>query len=358
MDESISGRVFGRPRLAHVAVGLLVSAGAIWLVFSSVNLEIVLQLLSAAALPPLLLLLATLAAQTVIRAIRWSLLLPRRHGRRVPARRTLAPMLVGYLGNALLPARLGEPARALLVARRESLPAAAAFGSVVLERIIDTTTLALLLLPAAWLLGAPGWILDAALVAAVISGLLLLVLAFTGLGGLVRLGDRIANRLRSNLVGTAASRLAGLLAEFSSGAEASDRRPIVVVAALLSLGAWLLDAGMFWLASASLGAPVEPVQAVVIAAVAVLGTAVPSAPGYVGTYELAATAAAVALGIPAEQALAVAILVHSLTLIPMAVAGAVALVAIQREGLSGSRMTGDHDCSGEGDASSTVRAAT
>jgi len=63
-----------------------------------------------------------------------------------------------------------------------------------------------------------------------------------------------------------------------------------------------------------------------------LATAVPAAPGYVGTFELAATATAVALGVPRAEALAMAILVHVITLIPIAVAGAVVLIA------SGSRL--------------------
>lgn len=335
METPLPVRTFGRPRVVAVALGLLVSVGAAWLVISTVDLEAVVQLLSNAAVAPLVALLVVLAFQAGVRAIRWSLLLPRRHGRRIPARRTLPPMLVGYLGNALLPARLGEPARALLVARRERVSAAASFGSVVLERVIDTATLACLMLPAAWLLSAPRWILEVGLLATVIAGIVLVLLSFVGLAGAVRLVERAAGRLGSGIAGSSATKLAGMLGQFSVGAGASGRRPVIAVAALVSLGAWFLDATMFWLASVSLGATLQPSQAIVIAGVAVLGTAVPAAPGYIATYELAATAAAVALGVPAEAALAIAIVVHALTVVPMAIAGAIALAMIQRDGLGG-----------------------
>ena len=91
-----------------------------------------------------------------------------------------------------------------------------------------------------------------------------------------------------------------------------------------------------WLAAAPLGNPLGLADALVICGVAVLGTAIPSAPGYVGTYELAASAAAVALGIAPESALALAIVVHAMTLLPIALSGVVAFLLIQREVVQGS----------------------
>ena len=110
--------------------------------------------------------------------------------------------------------------------------------------------------------------------------------------------------------------------------------PVVLLAVLLSLVAWSLDATLVWLAALSIGVKLDPAQAILIAGVGVFATMIPAAPGYIGTYELAATATAVALGIDPESALAIAVLTHALVLLPMAGAGAVALIAIQREGLA------------------------
>jgi hypothetical protein len=242
-------------------------------------------------------------------------------------------LLVGYLGNAVLPARLGEPLRAVLVARRESLPAATTFGSVVLERIIDTATLALLILPAAWMAGAPNWIVQVAAIGALAAGAILAVLAFMGLAGPVRVFDRLASRARVGAPRSFVAGAAGHFREFANGAGASNRRPLILLTAFLSLVAWGLDATLVWLAALSIGVTLDPAQAILIAGVGVFATMIPAAPGYIGTYELAATATAVALGIDPESALAIAVLTHALVLLPMAGAGAVALLAIQREGL-------------------------
>ena len=52
-------------------------------------------------------------------------------------------------------------------------------------------------------------------------------------------------------------------------------------------------------------------------AVTILATAVPSAPAYVGTFELTVTAVAAAFGVPAADALAWALVAHAVTLLPL-----------------------------------------
>jgi hypothetical protein len=78
----------------------------------------------------------------------------------------------------------------------------------------------------------------------------------------------------------------------------------------------------------SVGVTIDPPAALLIAAVTVLGTALPSAPGYVGTFELAAASTAQALGVAAAPALALAVLAHAMAVLPVAIAGAVSLVVM------------------------------
>jgi hypothetical protein len=102
----------------------------------------------------------------------------------------------------------------------------------------------------------------------------------------------------------------------------------VVVAAVISAVCWGLDATTFWLVAQSIGVPVNPASALLIAAVTVLGTALPSAPGYVGTFDLAASTTAQALGVAAAPAVALAVLAHAATVLPTAGGGAISLVAM------------------------------
>ncbi len=110
---------------------------------------------------------------------------------------------------------------------------------------------------------------------------------------------------------------------------------MILAAGALSLGGWLLDAGLFLAAAASLGIALPVGSAVIIDAAGALATALPAAPGYVGTYDLAVSAVGAGLGLEPAKAVALAAVVHAMVLVPIALAGAVALVS---EALSGRSM--------------------
>jgi uncharacterized protein (TIRG00374 family) len=234
----------------------------------------------------------------------------------VPVRRIVAVLLVGYLGNTVLPARLGEPLRAAVLAQREGRSVPATFGSVVLERLLDTLVLAILASIAVLALNAPTWVARVALTAAVVATTVLVSLAFAPR---IRWRPGAARRLPSSVVQA--------IRDVLDGARSRGPRALAFAAAL-SAGAWLLDAVTYWLVAQSLGLQLSPLAAVVISAVTVLGTAVPAAPGYVGTFELATVAAAGAVGIDQTAGLALALVAHVVLVVPLAIAGAIAVAAI------------------------------
>jgi uncharacterized membrane protein YbhN (UPF0104 family) len=308
-------------RAALIIAGLAISVVAIWIVTRGVDLERTSAIVTAAAPGWLLVALVVVAGQTIVRAIRWRLLLPPPiadaglHGRSPSILRIVPVLLIGYLGNAVLPARLGEAARAVLIARRERLPVPQTLGSVVLERVLDTLVLALLGISAALIIGVPDWVIRIGLVGVALSIAAVAVLS-------------IAPRLLRRLSGGPLHRLVSGISAIVHGANVAKRPAAISGALLLSLMAWLLDASIYWLVGRSLGLDLSPVGATLIATVTVLSTAVPSAPGYVGTFELAAVAAASVVGFDPTTALAFAIVAHAVAVLPIALAGAVALVAL------------------------------
>lgn len=78
-----------------------------------------------------------------LRAWRWHYFL--RPTANLSSNRLFGPMMAGFAINGLLPARLGEFARAYVLARKESLPFPRVFGTIVVERIFDTLVLLALL---------------------------------------------------------------------------------------------------------------------------------------------------------------------------------------------------------------------
>jgi uncharacterized membrane protein YbhN (UPF0104 family) len=308
---------FGRGawrRVGLVVIGLVISVVATALVIRGVDLDRTLEIVRASDLRLLGLALFLLAAETAVRVVRWQMLLPRAASGRVPAIRILPAVLLGYLGNAVLPARLGEGVRAIVLSRREGLPFTATFGSAVLERILDSVTLAALGIGALIATGVAGDIGNLALAGLGISALALVALV---------IAPRILHHRLWPL-----PRVRGVIDGLLRGADVAGRPRVIGRAVVLTVAVWFLDAGIYWLAAQALGIGLTPVEALVVSVAAVLSTAIPAAPGFIGTFELAAAAAARAVGVAPEAALALALVAHVMAIVPNALSGVVAGLVI------------------------------
>jgi glycosyltransferase 2 family protein len=73
--------------------------------------------------------------------------------------------------------------------------------------------------------------------------------------------------------------------------------------------------------SGALGLPLDPVQWAFVLGVLALSTAIPAAPGSLGTYEFAGVTALGILGIGSSQALAATVLIHVIAALPPALLG-------------------------------------
>ena len=307
-------------RVAAFAAGLAISVAALWILVSSVDLAATSAALGRARIEWLVPIAGVLAVQLMLRTFRWSRLAATlRPEAPVPALRFVAPLVIGYLGNAVLPARLGEAVRAAILGRAERLPIASVLGTVLVERIVDTLTLAVLAGVVASAI-APVWIARLAVAVAVVGVIGLIVLV---VGGRI-----LATALRTATSGPlhrAATVAGGAIVNIAT-AVAGIPRTVLALAVVVSIAAWFCDALLFWLVSSSLGIGLSLPMAFLVGAVTVLGTAIPSLPGYVGTFEAAAVGAAVAFGVPSADALAFAVLAHACSTIPVASLGAIALV--------------------------------
>jgi uncharacterized membrane protein YbhN (UPF0104 family) len=88
---------------------------------------------------------------------------------------------------------------------------------------------------------------------------------------------------------------------------------------MLAWGIWALSA---WLVAYSLGITLTPVEVVFVTAVLNLGVAIPSSPGFIGTYQWLAVSALGALGVNHTEAFAFSVLMHAAWFVPTTLAGA------------------------------------
>lgn len=272
--------------------------------------------------------LASVAVATfgfLIRALRWHVLL-RPVLPKSSLRNRFAAVNIGFMANNLLPARIGEFARAYTLSRIEPVRMTAALGSLVVERLLDALVLLGLLLaamaspafPDAADLGG-GLLATAVGVAAVaVPGLTLLLLALIAFPRrTVRLAERVAARLP---VGYDRPVVAALEAFLDSlGVLRSPR--LFALALLWSVGFWLWHGLSFWLAMLAFDIEAGLVAAYFTEAVVGFGVAVPAAPGFFGTFHASAGWALSVFGVPDARALAFAYGYHLGGFIPVTAIG-------------------------------------
>lgn len=307
-------------RIGTGVLGIAISIVAVALLVTLIDIGETAEALTRTNLWLVAATLFLVPAQIVLRTYRWRAVLPlRRDGTRPAARRILPVLLAGYLANLVLPARLGEPVRAFLLSRREQISFAPVLGSVVLERVLDLASLAPLAALAALQVGAPDWIVRGTIVATVIGVLLVVILVASGISRGVEGLER--------LLGARSGRVKAVLAQLSHFGEGTSGGgwAQLGIAYVLSAATWAFVAATFWLAAQSLGIDIRISAAILVAAVASLGTSIPSAPANIGTFEAAAVVALTALGVPAAEALAMALLAHAIVTVPFAVVGAAAV---------------------------------
>jgi uncharacterized membrane protein YbhN (UPF0104 family) len=232
-----------------------------------------------------------------------------------------------------LPARLGELIRAALLGIREAIPVPVALGSAILERALDVFVLALFGVVAATAVSAPGWVGSAAGTAALVGGLGLLTIAGTATVAVRWSGRGHGPHAPGRFPG--AHRIARIVGQTVAGGRIVDRPRAVILATLLTIATWVIDTGLIWCVARSIGIDLTPAGAMLVSVVAVLSTAIPTAPGYIGTFELAAVAAVGVSGVTGEAALAFAILAHLIAVLPLSIAGAISLWILGAPSLRG-----------------------
>ena len=306
--------------LARGGIGVLISLASVYLVLRGVDLRQTADLLGGARPAWLLVAVAGIVADLVFRALRWQVLI--RPICRVPLRRLSAYMLVGYLANNVLPARLGELVRSHYLGDREGISRSATLGTVVVERVVDTVVLVGIGAAAILILHVRGVVMSAILVGVAIAGLLCVALV------VALAAHRLPGAGRAAAFLNRWPRVVGVATRLRDGLRVAALPRTVAAAALLSVAAWTCTVVAVLAVGQSLGIELTLGEGALLAAGTNLATAIPSGPGYLGTFEYAGQSIALAFGLGASKGLALALLIHVLTLAVSSLGGAVALVRL------------------------------
>ena len=307
---------------------------------SRINWAEVGRILANARLLPLALAVLITALNMLVRGWRWQCIT-----------RPLAPVSVmlmyhltniGYLANNILPMRLGEVARAGLLARSAGVGFSPAFATVVLERLLDFLgTLGVLLLALLWMpvLDTDGKLLQQ-LVALAPWLSLLAGLLFAVLLAMVVWREpviRLLERLLAFLPERMAQPLLRIVEGFADGLSIL-RSPsqavlllvqsaLVQIGYLAALGFMLAAVGVTTANTAALGCNLYG-SLLFILTLLTFGYAIPAAPGAIGTVQYFSALAVGMLGVPSSAAQGFALTNHLVTWVVLSALGLYSLIRL------------------------------
>ena len=325
-------------RKKRVWLGGAISLACLYLVFRALDPATLGAALAQANLFYVLPAVAVYFVGVWLRSLRWRLLLgpvlPPERRAKVSTAYLFRIMVIGFTVNNVLPARLGELARAWLLWRGERVEPGATVATIVLERVLDGLTLLLFAGVAALLVEFPpelqraAWITAALflLVTVGLVGFLLLPAPFVALAMRVLrlLPERFAH-LGERLVLT-----------FAEGLGVLRQGRALVGVLTLSVLAWAVEATMYLIVMLGFPFGALPEAALLGAAAANFGAMIPSSPGYVGTFHLPLQIVLTQVfAVPLAQATSYTLVLHATLVVPVVLLGLAFLARDWRRGERG-----------------------
>ncbi|MBL8600730.1 MAG: flippase-like domain-containing protein [Myxococcales bacterium] len=296
MDSARAKSNNGAPRWVGRLLGSLLLAGAFAWVMRRGGIAVVPEASAFAhvrwwTVPVYLL---SLVVVHWFRAWRWDYLL--RPVARVSTAKIIATAWVGFFAIMVLPLRMGEVVRPVLIKRDGAVSGSAAMGTIAAERVLDGLFVALLL--AATLMFVPRLPLDGVTflhvsVARVVTLGYVTVAVFSG--ALVTLGVFLAARdwaesMTRRVVGLVSPALANRLARIVGGLADGLRSlpdPKLMGPFLLQTAVyWSVNALGMWLLGWGCGLAMTPGQGFAVMGVLAMGILMPAGPGLFGAFQL------------------------------------------------------------------------
>ena len=315
-------------------LGVLISIVFIWLALRGLRLDEFWDSVQSANYIWLLPGIGVYFIGVWVRAWRWHYLLG--PIKKIPTQTMFPITTIGYMGNNIYPARAGEVLRAVILKRKEGVSVSASLATIIVERIFDGVVMLAFVfvnLPElAKLTDASGFvgnIQDVALwgTAAFLGALTVFLLAamfpkITAKVGFWFIFRLVPKRLHE--------RILGMMNKFLDGL-ASLRSPFnVLMVFFTSVLIWLLETGKYWFVMHAFDFSVSFFALMLMNGIVNLATTIPSAPGYIGTFDAPGIAVLTAYGVEHSVATGYTLVLHVALWLPITLLGAYYLA---REGI-------------------------
>ena len=300
-----------------ILVGILFTVLGLYFFFKDVDIDKLLAELASVRISAIVICCAMAVLTLYLRAVRWGLILP-------PLPDTSKDYLfrnvtIGFMINNLLPFRIGELARILILWQKNRFPVAVCAGSIILERAIDLMMFLVFFCVPVFFIPRCAFLMPFALLAggAVLGAILAMILYVNFQSFTVKVGTWFVSFFPEKL----RDRLKKLGKELTSTLDwlYSPTRIVQVVA--LSFCTSFCYVILVIILAGKTEITFGILEGMFMQAFAAFGTALPGTPGYVGTQHFAIRHGLEILGMSTEKSQALAIIYHALNYVVINVIG-------------------------------------
>jgi hypothetical protein len=254
----------------------------------------------------------------ILRAIRWQYLLA--HTKKINLYTLFTILIIGFMANNILPARAGEFIRAYMLGVKEQQSKSLTLATVILERIFDGLTFVFLFTIVWIFLPLPDWIKNIGIFSTFIfvTALLLMIILRYYNVYFFHLLQYILFWLSENIL----YKIFSLFHHFIKGLEILHNIQEFLKVGLLSILIWIIEAGMYYFTIISFDIKLPLLGVILLMVIANLGIMLPSAPGYIGVFQVAVLGVLWrCFNLEYNLSLAIAVILHGIIVIPVTILG-------------------------------------
>ena len=294
MREKSKIRMLRLVRDPKAVVGVIISMAGIYWAFKDFQFLDFKESIHQVDLLYLVLAILFLWGSVWLRGLRWKWLFKQNDSPKISS--LYKAELIGYFGNNVLPLRLGELLRSYIISKECSLSKSFVFGTVVLERLMDTLALAsfalLLLLTYPLEEAIRGYIMWGGIISFVVIAIFLIVLNHIHI---FQTENKILTIIKKVLDGLS-----------------SIRKEMVIPVIISSLLIWCIYLLDVYLMQKAFQFNLSWSQILTVLVISSLALSIPSAPGMIGTFHAAVKYTMVDLfAFSANDGNSFAILIHA-----------------------------------------------
>lgn len=342
--------MMNKKMIVSFLTGILISAVALYFAFRNVPFSDLVEYLKAFNYWWIIPSVTLVYISFMCRGLRWQVILGTSHP--IPFWRTYHPMMIGFMLNCILPARVGELARPAILLQKDNVPFPTGLATVAAERVFDLFILIIMLTVVLSTVQIDPNIeipfgeyrLNKAMLETISGGMikmgLVLILGIIGVSidrfrqlitkvllGVPNLAAFAGEPAKKLLIRYVSLPLIGIMENIAAGFSLVKDVKRMSLCLGISTVVWVLNAISYHLMA--LGAPGMQLSFFEITTVMIIicfFIALPSVPGFWGLWEAGGVFALTLFAVPTKEAAGFALASHAVQMFPVIIIGLVSAV--------------------------------